>query len=128
MPAKEIPEGVTEVKVVGPYSPVVRIGNHFHFSGVIPDLSHAGDPTLTQAREVLNKMHDLLAACGLGFGDVYSVTIMFAVNMDAFPEVNKAYADVFTGVEIMPRRAAFAVAALPFGVKIEIVFDAVKQD
>ncbi len=131
MPKKEIISSLQNKDL--PYSPVVKIGNHYHFSGLVPDinaakqLSSPGD-IITQTGQIITKMTALLNVCGLSLNDVYSVTIMLSGSMEHFATVNKLYVGAFSAVEIMPRRKAFAVVALPYDAMIEIEFDAVKQD
>ena len=80
-----------------PYSPVVQIGNHFHFSGVLPALRNDNAPQCPyakgQAREILEKMKDLLAKCNLTFNDLFHATIMLSGSMDAYKEVNEVYSE-----------------------------------
>ncbi|MFA5163279.1 MAG: Rid family hydrolase [Patescibacteria group bacterium] len=113
-----------------PYSTVVKIGDHYHFSGVVPEVSDGrlaspGDVE-SQINEVFKKIKHNLSLCGLRREDVYSATVMLSGSMQHFPLVNKIYSDFFN-VSIKPRRKAFAVAALPFGAEIEIEIDAIKQ-
>ncbi len=132
MPKKETAAALTGRNEL-PYSPVVKIGNHFHFSGVIPNIDEhnklisPGD-IVGQTRQVLQKIGALLKACGLTPNDVYSATLMLNGSMEHFPLVNKLYSEFFAEAEIKPRRKAFAVAGLPFDAMIEIEFDAVKQE
>jgi len=87
------------------------------------------DDIFDQTLQVMARMKKLLKKCGLSFKDVYSVTILTSDGLEgAYPEINKAYAEAFEGVEIMPRRKCFSVYELPFDVQVEIEFDAVKQD
>lgn len=114
-----------------PYSPVVKIGDHYHFSGVIPNvldgrMADEGDIE-KQISQVLNKIDLNLVACRLKRDDIYSVTVMFSGSMEHFSLFNRIYSEFFIGIGIKPRRKAFAVAALPFGAAIEIEVDAVKQ-
>lgn len=115
-----------------PYSPVVQIGNHFHFSGVLPLLGTDNKPLAVsaeqQSREILLKMEVLLKQCGLTFNDIFHATIMLAGSMEAYKGVNEAYSEQLKDVEIMPARKCFAVAGLPFGALVEIEFEAVKQE
>jgi 2-iminobutanoate/2-iminopropanoate deaminase len=115
-----------------PYSPVVRIGNHFHFSGVIPSLRSDNVPQCPyakgQAREIMVNMEYLLKKCGLTFNDLFHVTIMLSGSMDAYKDVNEVYSEALKDVEIKPARKCFAVAGLPFGALVEIEFEALKQN
>ncbi len=129
MPKKQLPIAADNSL---PFSPVVQIGNHFHFSGTVPNLGEDKKPisgTLAlQTEEVLAKMKKSLSDCGLSFNDLFHVTIMLSGSMDGYNEVNKIYSEALKEVEIKPARKAFAVAGLPFGALIEIEYEAVKQD
>jgi enamine deaminase RidA (YjgF/YER057c/UK114 family) len=115
-----------------PYSPVVIIGKHHHFSGVIPNVENRAlvspDDIHEQVKQIFVKIDDLLTACGLARNDVYSATVMLSHSMAHFGLVNEKYSEFFALAEIKPRRKAFAVAGLPFGALVEIEFDAVMQD
>jgi len=131
MPKIETVDSINNEKF--PYSAVTKIGDYYHFSGVVPKLDKnnklvSPGVIVNQTKEVLGKIVSLLKACGLSAKDIYGVTVMLVGTMDDFPEVNKIYAEFFTDVKIKPRRKAFAVAALPFDSMIEIEVDAVKQD
>jgi enamine deaminase RidA (YjgF/YER057c/UK114 family) len=139
MPKKVLPDGAKDVKVIGPYSPVVQIGNHFHYSGIIPDVEKdeqdggkikptAREDWREQYRQVLRTMRERLAACGLTMDDVYSVQVMLRGSMAGYSEFNAMYAETLGISSVLPRRAVVAVSELPAGVEIELLFDAVKQD
>lgn len=128
MPTKKILPIKTDSKL--PFSPVIRIGDQFHFSGTLPKIGQThpiSSNIREQTREVLAAVEDKLRACGLTFDDLYHVTIMLAGSMDNYVEVNKIYAEVLKDVRAMPARKCFAVAALPFNALIEIEFEAVLQ-
>ena len=116
-----------------PYSPVVKIGNHFHFSGIVPKLNYEhklvspGD-IAEQTKQVLEKIAALLKGCGCTPNDIYSATVMLSGSMQHFALANKLYSEFFAEAEVKPRIKAFAVAGLPFDAMIEIEFDAVKQE
>ncbi len=71
-----------------------------------------------QAEQVLKNVGAILAEAGLGYGDVVKTTVLLADIAD-FAAVNEVYARYFTG-EALPARAAFAVAGLPLGARVEI--------
>lgn len=129
MPKKTRPFEVENPNL--PYSPVVQIGNHFHFSGVVPKLGADNKPEAPTARlqaaEILWKMKSLLEKCGLTFNDLFHVTIMLSGSMEGYKSVNEEYSTALKDVEIKPARKCFAVAGLPFGALVEIEFEAVKQ-
>ena len=130
MPKKVRPFEVENKKL--PYSPVVQIGKHFHFSGVLPALRSDNVPQCPyakgQAREILEKMKDLLAKCDLTLDDVFHASVMLSGSMEAFKDINEEYCEAFKDVEIMPARKCFAVAGLPFGALVEIEFEAIRQE
>jgi len=130
MPKKETVHYLVNKKLS--YSPVIKIGNHYHFSGVIPKLVDV-PPRLAspgsfeeQAIEVFEKIDDLLKECGLTRDDIFETTVML-VSKDDFQTMDILYRKFFAGIEILPERAACGFAWLPFGSKIEIRFIAIKQ-
>jgi 2-iminobutanoate/2-iminopropanoate deaminase len=115
-----------------PYSAVVKIDKHYHFSGVVPKLNEKNEIESPediglQTKEVLDRISGLLEACGLTPKNVYGATVMLGGSMAGFATVNKVYSDFFAGVKIKPRRKAFAVAELPFKALVEIEIDAVEE-
>jgi 2-iminobutanoate/2-iminopropanoate deaminase len=79
-----------------------------------------------QAIEVFEKIDDLLKECGLTRDDIFETTVML-VSKHGFLTMDRLYREFFTGIEILPERAAYCVAWLPFESKIEIRFIAIKQ-
>ena len=77
----------------------------------------AGDDAVSQARQSLTNVRSILEAAGATMGDVAEVTVLLADIAD-FAAVNEVYAEFFA--EPYPSRAAFQVAALPGGGKVEI--------
>ncbi|MFA6391176.1 MAG: RidA family protein [Patescibacteria group bacterium] len=131
MPKKQKPAGILAMESVGqPFSTCVQIGNHFHFSGTVGrvvDGRVVGDLE-EQIEEIFTKMDSMLGVCELYPDDVFSATILLAGDMSGYGLVNTSWNLFFRSAEIMPRRKAYAVSALPFDALIEIEFDAVKQD
>ena len=113
-----------------PYSPIIQVGDFFYSAGVLPDVVD-GKPVSgsigQQTREVLGRIEKMLHDCGLSYNDLFKVTILISGSMAAYQEINKIYSDFLRDVEIMPARKTLAVAGLPFGVLIEIEFEAIKQ-
>ena len=118
----------TAPAAVGPYSQAVVAGNLMFCSGQIAldpaTGSMVGASPAEQTEQVLKNVSALLAAEGLSLTDVVKATV-FATDMGAFAAVNEVYARYFTG-EVLPARAAFAVAALPLGAGVEIEAVAVR--
>lgn len=111
---------------VGPYCQAVSTGAAsgatVYLSGQIPL-----DPTTgklveggvqDQAEQVLRNLGAVLEAAGLGYADVVKSTVLLA-DINDFQAVNEVYARYFTG-PVLPARAAYAVAALPLGAKVEV--------
>ncbi|WP_139738416.1 Rid family detoxifying hydrolase [Actinomyces wuliandei] len=117
---------------VGPYSQGVSTGETsgslVFVSGQIPLDPAAGalveGDVAAQAEQVLRNLGAILAEAGLGYGDVVKTTVLLADIAD-FAVVNEVYARFFEG-EVLPARAAFGVAALPLGARVEIEAVAVR--
>ncbi|MFW9778026.1 MAG: RidA family protein [Candidatus Heimdallarchaeota archaeon] len=111
---KSIAKGPT----AGPYSPgIIATGQKFVFvSGQIgQDLK--GD-IKSQTHESLAKIQKVLSEAGAKMKDIVKTTV-YLENIGDYTEMNDVYKTYFIDVE-PPARAAFQVAALPLGAKIEI--------
>ena len=117
---------------VGPYSQAVSTGGStgstLYISGQVP-LDPATGALVdggirAQAERVLSNIGVILGAAGLGYADVVKTTVLLADIAD-FKGVNEVYARFFTA-PVLPARAAFAVAALPLGARVEIEAVAVR--
>lgn len=113
---------------IGPYSQAVLAGDTLYISGQIP-LDPAtgeivGDTIEEQAEQVFKNLGAILAEAGMTFDNVVKATVLL-FNISDFAAVNAIYARYLNG-EILPARAAYAVDALPRGVKVEIEMIAVK--
>ncbi|MFW9854310.1 MAG: RidA family protein [Candidatus Thorarchaeota archaeon] len=111
---KSIAKGPT----VGPYSPgIIASGQKFVFvSGQIgQDLQ--GD-IKSQTHESLVKIQKVLSDAGAIMKDIVKTTV-YLENIEDYAQMNEVYKTFFSDVD-PPARAAFQVAALPLGAKIEI--------
>lgn len=116
---------------VGPYSQAVSTGSTgstVYISGQVP-LDPATGALVeggiqAQAERVLTNIGAILEAAGLSYADVVKTTVLLADIAD-FKAVNEVYARFFTA-PVLPARAAFAVAALPLGARVEIEAVAVR--
>lgn len=112
---------------IGPYSQGVTAGGTAYVSGQLPidpaTGAFAGEDAAAQARQSLANIRDILAAAGLTMADVAKTTVYLADIAD-FAAVNEVYAEFFNAP--FPARAAFQVAALPRGAKVEIEAVAVR--
>lgn len=117
----------TAPAAIGPYSQGVTAGGTAYVSGQLPidpaTGAFAGEDAAAQARQSLANIRAILAAAGLTMDDVAKTTVYLADIAD-FAAVNEAYAEFFSAP--FPARAAFQVAALPRGAKVEIEAVAVR--
>lgn len=106
---------------IGPYSQAVQAGNMLFVSGQIPidpaTGAFAGDDIVTQTRQSLTNVKNILEAAGYTLNDVVKTTVLLADIAD-FGSMNEVYATFFN--ENRPARAAFAVKDLPRGALVEI--------
>ncbi|GAM08205.1 protein DfrA [Geobacter sp. OR-1] len=116
-------------KAIGPYSQGVRAGGFVFFSGQIPLDPVTGEINGTtsaeQTSQVMRNIAAVLAAAGLGFGNIVKTTI-FLTDLADFASVNEVYGSCFSGEP--PARSTVQVAALPRGAKVEIEIVAVESD
>jgi len=109
-------------KAIGPYSQGVRAGAFVYVSGQLPINPATGAieaaTAADQARQAISNIEAILRAAGLGLENVVKATVLLADIAD-FAAVNEEYAARFTG-PVLPARAAYQVAALPMGARIEI--------
>ena len=113
---------------IGPYSQAVQAGGTVYVSGQLPidpaTGAFAGADIASQTRQSLTNIQAVLAQAGMTMADVVKTTVLLADIAD-FGEMNQVYAGFF--VEPYPARAAFQVAALPKGAKVEIECVAVRN-
>jgi 2-iminobutanoate/2-iminopropanoate deaminase len=106
---------------IGPYSQAVEAGGTVFLSGQIPLDPATGQmvdgDVAAQAERVMQNLEAVLAAAGLGFGDVVRCTI-FLTDLGDFAKVNEVYGRRFP--QDPPARATVQVSALPRGAKVEI--------
>ncbi len=112
---------------IGPYSQAIQAENTVYVSGQIPiDPStgaFAGQDIVSQTRQSLTNIRSILEAAGLSMKNVVKVTVLMT-DIGEFAAMNEVYAQFFEAP--YPARAAYQVAALPKGAKVEIEAIAVK--
>ena len=112
---------------IGPYSQAVRTGDLLFVSGQLPidpaTGEFAGADIASQTRQSLLNMQAILEANGMTMADVVKTTVLLA-DIAEFAAMNAVYAEFFT--QPYPARAAYQVANLPKGAKVEIEAIAVK--
>jgi 2-iminobutanoate/2-iminopropanoate deaminase len=109
---------------VGAYSQAVVAGDLVFVSGQLPidpaTGEFAGPGVREEAAQSLRNGAAVLEAAGSGIAHVVKTTVLLADIAD-FAAVNEVYAEVFSG-GVLPARAAYQVAALPKGARVEIEF------
>lgn len=112
---------------IGPYSQAICAGNTVYVSGQIPidpaTGAFAGDDIVTQTRQSLTNLKNILGAAGTDLCHVVKTTVYLA-HMEDFAAMNGVYAEFFAAP--YPARAAFEVACLPKNALVEIECIAVK--
>lgn len=106
---------------VGPYSQAVLAGDTLYVSGQLPidpaTGTFAADDIAGQTRQTLINLGEILKAADMSYEHVVKTTVLLADIAD-FKAMNDVYATFFTGD--FPARAAFQVAHLPLGARVEI--------
>ena len=102
---------------IGPYSQAVQAEKTIYVSGQLPvdpaTGEFAGEDIKAQTKQSLTNIKNILASAGADMSDVTKTTVLLQDIAD-FGAMNEVYAEFFT------ERAAFQVAALPKGAKVEI--------
>ena len=112
-------------RAIGPYSQAILVeqggARTLHCSGQIPLDPATGElvagDIAAQTERVLANLGAVLAAAGMGFGDVVKTTV-FLADLADFARMNEVYARRFPGAA--PARSTVQVAALPRGARVEI--------
>lgn len=117
-----MPQIISDETARGPYWTIVRAGPFVFLSGqgsVDPATGQvvAGDIE-TETRLTLNNIAALLAEAGLGVENLVQVTC-YLTDLAEWDRMNPVYAAVL-GPGARPARTAVGVAALPFGLRIEM--------
>lgn len=105
---------------IGPYSQATRVGGTVFTSGQLgldPATGKLREGVRAQAEQAMRNLGEILAAAGLGYGDIVK-TVIFVADLADFKTVNEVYASFFTGD--YPARSCVQVAALPMGGLVEI--------
>ena len=106
---------------IGPYSQAVSADGLVFVSGQLPINPETGefpsDNVSEQTYQSLNNIREILKEAGYGMENVLKTTV-FLQDMNDFATMNAVYETFFT--DPYPARAAFQVAKLPKGAKVEI--------
>jgi 2-iminobutanoate/2-iminopropanoate deaminase len=118
---REVVTAIGAPAAVGPYSHAVKSRGLLFCSGQIPLDPETGelvsDSPGAQTRRCLENLATVCTAAGTQLTEAVRLTI-YTTQMEAFAEINDAYAEHFAGDP--PARVAIGVAALPKGAKVEI--------
>ncbi|OCT74907.1 2-iminobutanoate/2-iminopropanoate deaminase [Xenopus laevis] len=106
---------------IGPYSQAVVVDKTVYVSGQLGmDLSSGqlvAGGVKNEAKQALVNMGEILKASGCDYSNVVKTTVLLA-DINDFNDVNDVYKQFFQCN--YPARAAFQVAALPRGGRVEI--------
>ena len=112
---------------IGPYSQAIKANNTIYVSGQLGLNPKSGnfdsDDIVTQTKQSLNNIKAILESQGYSMEDVVKTTVLLK-DIKEFGPMNEVYNTFFT--KPYPARAAFEVAALPKGGRVEIEAIAVK--
>ena len=118
---KEKIESMKAPAAIGPYSQAVNNGGLVFVSGQLPIDCATGefvsDDVSDQTRQSLENIKSILAEVGYGMDRILKTTVNLQ-DMNDFSAMNQVYETYFTAP--YPARAAFQVAKLPKGAKVEI--------
>ena len=108
-------------RVLGPYAQAVAVGDLVFCAGQV-GLDPASGRLVpggveAETARVLENLAAVLAAAGLGLGDVVKTTV-YLVDLGEFAAMNAVYGRYFSPP--YPARATVGVAALPAGARVEI--------
>ncbi|XP_030072978.1 2-iminobutanoate/2-iminopropanoate deaminase [Microcaecilia unicolor] len=106
---------------IGPYSQAVVVEKTMYISGQLGMDPASGQlvagGVLEEAKQALVNMGEILKAAGCNYCNVVKTTVLLA-DMNDFSGVNEVYKQFFQNN--FPARAAYQVAALPKGGRVEI--------
>lgn len=111
------------------YTPCVKTGPFYALSGMIafdPATGQlVGGGTYYETRQILHLLQLALPDWGLSLDNLVQARI-YTTHMDQFPEINRAWEEVFATID-PPARTSIGVAALPVGAAVEMEFSLYKE-
>ncbi|XP_062424311.1 2-iminobutanoate/2-iminopropanoate deaminase [Rhea pennata] len=106
---------------LGPYSQAVLVDRTMYIAGQIGIEPSSGQlvsgGAKEEAKQALKNMGEILKAAGCDYCNVVKTTVLMA-DMKDFNDINDIYRQFFN--TNFPARAAYQVAALPKGARVEI--------
>ena len=113
------------------YSPMVKAGKHYQMAGMIALDRETGQlesgGVYLETRKILANLVAALPDFGLELKDIVSARI-YTTQFNEFPEINKAWEEIFDADGVLPARTAMGVIALPLGAGVEIEFSFYKGE
>ena len=108
-----------------PYSDAIEIGDIIEFSGMIGNTENGlvEGGFESELNQIFKNLKDGLDYYNLNYSNVIKAKILLS-DINDMPKLNEVYLTYFQ--KPLPIRTTFAVAALPFGAKVEIEFSAKK--
>jgi len=106
------------------YSPCVKAGPFYHMAGMVgldPETGKLVQGPYEETLRILRNITLAAADLGLALTELVSANI-YTTRMQDFPEINKAWEELFTADLPPPARTSVGVAALPLGATVEIEF------
>merc|ERR1711874_691154 len=106
---------------IGPYNQAVQVNSTLYISGQIgfnpSTMDIVGGGVVAEAKQALTNMGHILEAANCTFNNVVKTAVLLA-DINDFAAVNEVYTKFFS--DNYPARAAYQVAALPRGARVEI--------
>ena len=121
-------ENLHSTKLVAPrfkYTPCVKTGPFYHFSGMVALDPKTGTMATggvyNESATILANMQTFAAELKLNLSHLASARI-YTTKMDEFSDINRAWEEVFAGAVVPPARTSIGVAALPVHALVEMEF------
>ncbi|MEI6092628.1 MAG: Rid family detoxifying hydrolase [bacterium] len=109
---------------VGPYSQAVQAGNMIFISGILPlDIENKKilETIPEAAKKIFTHLDNILEKASAQKNNIVKTNI-FMKDLKQFAELNKVYAEYFSGVSTLPARSTVEVAGLPLNAPVEMDF------
>jgi 2-iminobutanoate/2-iminopropanoate deaminase len=112
------------------YSPLVKAGPFYQTAGMIALDARRGTLVAggagAETRQILANLTRALPDFGLALEHMIGAVI-YTTDFARFPDINRAWEEVFTGDVAPPARTAVGVSALPLEASVEMEFRFYKE-
>lgn len=113
------------------YSPLVKTGPFYQTAGMVALDPETGSlvkgGAYEQTAQVLKNLIAALPDFGLTLSDL-SVVRIYTTQFEDFPDINRAWEEVFSANGHLPARTALGVDSLPLAAVVEIEFSFYKAE